>query len=149
MHSEMSNILRVVKPVIEQINKVINEDVPIYMEGANKSFEFPEFKSLDIAKKFVNILDTDKTKQIIDILNSGDSQDEINVYIGDENVDKALKDFSVITFKHREKGKDLGTIAIIGPTRMDYSKVISTMKYISKKLNEEKRLDKGKEDENG
>ena len=52
------------------------------------------------------------------------------------NFDKALKDFSIITFKHREKGKDLGTIAIIGPTRMDYSKVISVMKYISKKLNE-------------
>ena len=86
---------------------------------------------------------------MIDILNSGDNQDEINVFIGDENVDKALKDFSVITFKHRENGKDLGTIAIIGPTRMDYSKVISAMKYISKKLNEDKMLDKGKDDGNG
>ncbi|MGN1327165.1 MAG: heat-inducible transcriptional repressor HrcA [Clostridia bacterium] len=138
MHSEMSNILKVVKPVLEQIKKVINEDIPVYTEGANKSFEFPEFKSLDVAKNFVNILDTDKTKQMMDILNSGDNQDEINVYIGDENVDKSLKDFSVITFKHKEKGKDLGTIAIIGPTRMDYSKVISAMKYISKKLNEDK-----------
>lgn len=149
MQSEMKSILNVVKPVIEQINKVINEDVSVYMEGANKSFEFPEFKSLDIAKNFVNILDTDKTKQMIDILNSGNNEDEINVYIGDENVDKALKDFSVITFKHKEKGKDLGTIAIIGPTRMDYSKVISAMRYISKKLNENNMLDKGKENDNG
>ena len=39
--------------------------------------------------------------------------------------------------KHRYKNKDLGTIGIIGPTRMDYSKVISVMKYISKKLNGE------------
>ena len=147
MHSEMKNILNVVKPVIEQISKVINEDVSVYMEGANKSFEFPEFKSLDIAKNFVNILDTDKTKQMIDILNSGDNNDEINVYIGDENVDKALKDFSVITFKHKDKGKNLGTIAIIGPTRMDYSKVISAMRYISKKLNEnDKFLEGGKDD---
>ena len=147
MHSEMKNILNVVKPFIEQISKVINEDVSVYMEGANKSFEFPEFKSLDIAKNFVNILDTDKTKQMIDILNSGDNNDEINVYIGDENVDKALKDFSVITFKHKDKGKNLGTIAIIGPTRMDYSKVISAMRYISKKLNEnDKFLEGGKDD---
>lgn len=150
MHSEMANILKVVKPVLEQISKVINEDIPVYMEGANKSFDLPEFKSLDIAKNFVNILDTDKTKQMIDILNSGENQDEINVYIGDENVDKALKDFSIITFKHREKGKDLGTIAIIGPTRMDYSKVISAMRYISKKLNEDETIDnKGKDDDNG
>ena len=149
MHSEMSNVLNVIKPILEQINKAINEDVPVYMEGADKSFELPEFKSLDIAKSFVNILDTDKTKQMIDILNSGDNEDEINVYIGDENVDKSLKDFSIVTFKHKEDGKDLGTIAIIGPTRMDYSKVISAMKYISKQLNKDKLLKSGEEDENG
>ena len=86
---------------------------------------------------------------MLDILNNGDNQDEISVYIGDENVDKSLKDFSIITFKHKENGKDLGTIAIIGPTRMDYSKVISTMKYISRKLNESKMLEEGKEDNDG
>lgn len=159
MHSEMSNTLKVVRPVLEQLSKAINEDIPVYMEGANKSFEFPEFRSLDIAKNFVNILSADKTKKMIDILNSGENEDEINVYIGDENIDEALKDFSIITFKHKEKGKDLGTIAIIGPTRMDYSKVISAMKYISKKLceddmNNKNMLEKhknelmGKEDEN-
>lgn len=137
MHSEMNNILKVVKPILEQIKKVVEEDIPVYMQGADKSFDFPEFKSLDIAKNFVNILDTDKTKQMMNILNNEEDDDEINVYIGDENVDKALKNFSVITFKHKEKGRDLGTIAIIGPTRMDYSKVISAMKYISKKLNED------------
>ena len=150
MFSEMGNILKVVKPVLEQIKRVLSEDTQIYMEGADKSFELPEFKSLDIAKNFVNILDTEKTKQMLDILNNDDNQDEINVYIGDENVDKALKNFSIITFKHKENGKDLGTIAIIGPTRMDYSKVISTMKYISKKLDENSnKLEEGKEDENG
>lgn len=147
MHSEMSNILMVVKPVLEQLSKAINEEIPVYMEGANKSFDLPEFKSLDIARNFINILDTNKTKQMMDILNSGENQDEINVYIGDENIDKALKDFSIVTFKHKEKGKDLGTIAIIGPTRMDYSKVISAMKYLSKKLGEDK--DNRKDDDNG
>ena len=142
IHSEMSNILKVIKPVLEQINKAINEDIAVYMEGADKSFELPEFKSLDIAKNFVNILDTDKTKEMIDVLNNKDSEDEINVYIGDESIDKALKDFSIITFKRKKQGKDLGTIAIIGPTRMDYSKVISAMKYIGKKLDEDKQIDK-------
>ena len=157
IYSEMRNILKVIKPVLEQINKAINEDIPVYMEGADKSFDLPEFKSLDIAKNFVNILDTDKTKEMIDILNNKDSEDEINVYIGDESVDKALKDFSIVTFKRKKEGKDLGTIAIIGPTRMDYSKVISAMKYISKKLDEDKQieeskrkmLNKGKDEDSG
>ena len=70
-----------------------------------------------------------------DMLNSGFAQD-INVYIGQENEKDELKDFSVVTFKHKVGNKDLGTIGIIGPKRMDYSKVISVMKYISKKLND-------------
>ena len=65
--------------------------------------------------------------------NSGFAKD-INVYIGDENEKEELKDFSVITFKHKVGDKDMGTIGIIGPKRMDYSKVISVMKYINKKL---------------
>ena len=48
-----------------------------------------------------------------------------------------FKDLSIITFKHMIGNKNFGTIGIIGPKRMDYSKVISVMKYINKKLNEE------------
>ena len=75
----------------------------------------------------------------------GDSNSETNTEpeppetdkpIGDENEKEQLKDFSVITFKHKVGNRDLGTIGIIGPKRMDYSKVISVMKYINKKLNE-------------
>ena len=71
----------------------------------------------------------------MEILNSGLAQD-INVYIGEENEKDELKDLSIVTFRHMVGNKDLGTIGIIGPKRMDYSKVISVMKYISKKLNE-------------
>ena len=46
-----------------------------------------------------------------------------------------MKDLSIVTFKNIVAGKDLGTIGIIGPTRMDYSKVISVLKYINKELN--------------
>ena len=66
----------------------------------------------------------------------GPENRHVDLYIGDENDQKELKDFSVVTFKHKVGNKDLGTIGIIGPKRMDYSKVISVMKYISKKLND-------------
>ena len=92
------------------------------------------FKSLDVAKNFINVID--KKEIVADLLNTGFAND-INVYIGNENENEQLKDFSIITFKHKYKNKELGTIGIIGPTRMDYSKVISVIKYISKKLNGE------------
>ena len=130
--SHMNYSLEVIKPIMEQLNRVINEEEKIYMEGANRAFDLPEFKSLEVAKNFINVIDQ---KEIVaDLLNTGFAND-INVYIGNENENEKLKDFSIITFKHRYKNKELGTIGIIGPTRMDYSKVISVMKYISKKLN--------------
>ena len=132
--SHMNYSLSVIKPIINQLNKVMNEDEKIYLEGTNKAFDLPEFKSLEVARNFINIIDQ---KEIFaDLLNTGFAKD-INVYIGNENENDKLKDFSIVTFKHRYKNKNLGTIGIIGPTRMDYSKVISVMKYISKKLNGE------------
>ena len=110
------------------------QEQQIYLEGATKSFDLPEFKSMEVAKNFMNILDT---KELVEeMLSSGVAKD-INIYIGEENENEDLKDFSVVTFKHTINNKDLGTIGIIGPKRMDYSKVISVMKYISKKLNGE------------
>ena len=129
--NEMKYSVKVIKPIIEQIKKVISEDRQVYLEGANKAFDLPEFNSLAVAKNFVNIID--EKDLMTDILNSGFAKD-INVYIGDENEKEELKDFSVITFKHKVGDKDMGTIGIIGPKRMDYSKVISVMKYINKKL---------------
>ena len=131
--SEMNYSLAVIKPVMEQLNRVVNEEAKLYLEGANKAFELPEFKSLEVAKNFINLLDT--KEMVLDLLNTGFAND-INVYIGDEQENEQLKDFSIITFKHRYQDKDLGTIGIIGPKRMDYSKVISVMKYISKKLSD-------------
>lgn len=131
---ELKCSINIIKPIIEQMKKLIDDEEKIYLEGANKSFELPEFKSLELAKNFVNLLDTKEV--MLDILNTGFAED-IQIYIGDENDNEDLKDFSIVTFKHSVGDKDLGTIGIIGPRRMNYSKVISVMKYISKKLNED------------
>lgn len=130
---ELKYSINIIRPIIEQMKKLIEEEEKIYLEGANKSFELPEFRSLELAKNFVNLLDTKEV--MLDILNTGFAED-IQIYIGDENDSDELKDFSIVTFKHSVGDKDLGTIGIIGPRRMNYSKVISVMKYISKKLNE-------------
>ena len=132
---EMKDSVKVIKPIIVQIKKVLFEDEKIYLEGAKRELDLPEFNSLEVAKNFVNILDTKEL--MADMLNSGIAED-INIYIGEENEKDELKDFSVVTFKHKVSNKDMGTIGIIGPKRMDYEKVISVMKYISKKLNEKK-----------
>ena len=131
--STMSDQVNVIKPIIGQLNKAIEESDKMYLKGANNVFDFPEFEKIDTARNFLSILDT--KEEMLEVLKSGLAKD-INVYIGDENEREELKDLSIVTFKHTVAGKDLGTIGIIGPKRMNYSKVISIMKYISKRLNE-------------
>ena len=136
LYKEMKEMVGVIKPIITQIKKVLFEENEIHLQGARRELDLPEFNSLQVAKNFMNILD--EKELITDMLNSGFAED-INVYIGGEDEKEQLKDFSVVTFKHKIGNKDMGTIGIIGPKRMDYSKVISVMKYISKKLNEENK----------
>lgn len=139
--SEVHYSIGIMNAIIKQINKVIEEENKnIFLEGAKRSFDLPEFKSMKVAKNFVNLLDA--KDEMLEIFNSGDSED-INVFIGDDNENSNLKDFSIITFKHTIGNKELGTIGIIGPKRMDYAKVISVMKYISKKLNEDNNKKEG------
>ncbi len=132
--TEMKTGVNIIKKVIEEINKLIQESQQVFLEGENSMVDMPEFKKTDMAKDFLNVLDAKDL--VADVLNTGVA-DNINIYIGDETEKEELKNFSIVTFNHLLEGKDIGTIGIIGPTRMDYSKVISVMKYISKKLNED------------
>lgn len=136
--SEMKNEINIIKSIIEQINKAIIECQNIYLKGAKNILDMPEFNEVDKAKSFLDIVDK---KEFLKNLEQEESVKDINVYIGDENGNEKLKDYSIVTFKHVVNGKNLGTIGIIGPTRMDYSKVISIMKYINKELNNNNKED--------
>ena len=137
--NEMTYRVDVIKPIISQITKLINDESNLYLKGANRALDNPEFKTGDLAKRFLGLLD--RRDFIEDLL---DNDEDFNVYIGNE--ENGLKDLSIVTFRNIVAGKDLGTIGIIGPTRMDYSKVISVLKYINKELN--KGLGDGKEGNN-
>ena len=129
--TEMESSANMIKTIIEQLNKVIYEESKLYLEGTNKSFELPELEKAETAKNFINILEN--KAEVVDLLDNEISKD-ISVYIGDELDDENLKDFSIITLKG--EGKGMGTIGIIGPKRMNYSKVISVMRYIQKLIDE-------------
>ena len=125
--SEMESSANMIRAIINQLNKVINEESKLYLEGTNKSFDLPELRKAETAKNFINILEN--KAEVVDLLNNEISK-EINVYIGEELNDESLKDFSIVTLKGDDN--DIGTIGIIGPKRMNYSKVISVMRYIQK-----------------
>lgn len=95
--------------------------------------DLPELKKEKTLKNFLNIIETqDAIKELI----SSGYDGNINVYIGQENAFEDLKDFTIITYKQSINEKEIGTIGIIGPKRMDYKKVIPIIKYIGDSIQE-------------
>ena len=107
-----------------------NERVAVF--GRNNILEQPEFTSdINKLRKLVNIIEDDEVwKKLI-----GEG-DRISVRIGQENVLTELDDVTLVSKPIRLSNEEYGTIALIGPTRMDYNKVINALEYLSEKIDE-------------
>lgn len=129
----------IVSDVIDAVAEAIkgDEDLEIYTSGANNIFRYPELADQERASELIN---TFEEKQQLGNLVMDTLADEentgIQVYIGDETPVRSMRDCSVVTATY-ELGEGMkGTIGIIGPKRMDYDKVISTLRTIQSQLDD-------------
>lgn len=129
----------IVADVIDAIAESIHaeEDLEVYTSGANNIFKYPELADQQKASSIIN---TFEEKQLLTELVqenlSDDNNTGIQVYIGEETPIQSMKDCSVVTATY-ELGEGMrGTIGIIGPKRMDYDKVIGTLKTITHQLDD-------------
>lgn len=99
-----------------------------YFSGVTNAFEQPEFSDVRHIKKFVNMLDQ---REIVSFIKDKES---LAVTFGSEIELKLLENFSVISMPYRVNEQEKGTIAVLGPTRMDYNKVIPLLEYIALNL---------------
>ena len=105
--------------------------------GANNIFRYPELADQSKASELINAFEE---KQQLGGLIQESLADEgstgIQVYIGDETPVQGMKDCSVVTATY-ELGEGMkGTIGIIGPKRMDYDKVIGTLRTVQTQLDD-------------
>ena len=97
----------------------------IYVKGKEKILELPEFNEVDKIKKIVTKLEDESLKDL------EENNDEISIYIGKEN--DLDEDLTVIKTKVNIDNQER-TLAIVGPKRMEYDKVISILDYIKKNM---------------
>ncbi|OPX42672.1 heat-inducible transcription repressor HrcA [Ruminiclostridium hungatei] len=128
------DLMRPILDGIEDLIKLIDRP-EIYLEGTTNILNFPEFKEVQKAKEFLSLLD--EKKLMSEILNNHSSKNEIIIQIGNENVLQGIKDCSIVTASYSVDDYVIGSIGIIGPTRMEYSKVVSSLNYIRNKINQE------------
>jgi heat-inducible transcriptional repressor len=110
-------------------------DDHLYFEGAACIMSHPEFTDIKKARLFLSACE-DK-KGLLNLLNEDLEHDGIKIHIGKENTDSEIQDCSVVTCNYMINDVVAGAIAAIGPTRMEYGKVMSVLKYISYELGKE------------
>ncbi len=116
-------------------NMLTLEDSEVLSDGVTNIFQFPEFSDISKAKAFLDMMH--EKRPVIDMLNcEGILKGNINIVIGNKNACDIAKECSLLTATYTLNGKTIGKIGIIGPTRMNYSKVFSIMSYISDGLND-------------
>lgn len=133
IHSEI--VSEVLDAVAEAIRA--DEDLEIYTSGTNNIFKYPELADHQKASELIT---TFEEKQVLGTLVHETLADEnntgIQVYIGNESPIQSMKDCSVVTATYELDEGMKGTIGIIGPKRMDYDKVIGTLKTMMHQLDD-------------
>lgn len=102
----------------------------VYHSGVTNILNQPEFKDVEKVRTILDLFDG--SQMLPKILAQAEAG--IQVRIGAENAIEAISDCSLITATYVIDGQSIGTIGILGPTRMDYSRVINILDYISKDL---------------
>ena len=113
----------------------MDEDMEVYTSGATNIFKYPELADSAKASRLISAFE--EKQQLVDLVESI-SQDEnetgIQVYIGNESPVQTMKDCSVVTTSYDLGDGMKGTIGIIGPKRMDYDRVVTTLKTLTTQL---------------
>ena len=133
IHSEVvGHVLDAVAEIIH-----VDNDMEIYTSGATNIFKYPELSDNSKASELIYTLEEKKT--LANLVNDSletDGDGDIKVYIGEETPVASMKDCSVVTATYELSDGAKGTIGIIGPKRMDYEKVVETMKTIKTQLDD-------------
>ena len=125
-------------PVLEAVLDAIitilttEEEIAIFTSGVNNILAYPGFDDMAKAQNMFKALE--QKDMLITLLGHG-NEANVQVIIGSENNLEELKDCSIIRASYGQNGQPLGSIGIIGPTRMDYAAVSSVLNAVVKKIN--------------
>lgn len=131
MEGELTECPELISVVVKNIYEAMNElGSEIKFEGVNRLLQYPEYSNLDKLQKMISTIE--EKSDIINAISTIDqSDDDTKIFIGSENMVKIMDDSTLIYKNLKLNGKTIGAIGIIGPCRMDYSKVLATIDKLS------------------
>ncbi len=141
--SEINKPKSIVKEVKKEYQQVFNTVIKIFknyshdemlsdivLEGSAKILEQPEYANLQKAKAMLEFLDA--KEELVPVLQNSDDMN-ISIKIGKDNeIRDGMPECAIVTASYNIGGVTVGNAGVIGPIRMDYSKVVSVLDYLSK-----------------
>ncbi len=128
-----TGVHRIVRSIAEQHPQEAQSDiVALAVGGRSNLLSFPEYSDVDKAKALLSVLET--REKVVSLL-SHNGEMELSVRIGPETGLEETKDCSIVTASYRLSDGRVNTIGLIGPTRMQYGKVLSVLSQVGRSLN--------------
>jgi len=126
---------RVIHEVLEMLRQAEQSNqLHQHVQGLHHILSQPEFESTHSAREVVEVLEDGLALGRV-IINA-DSASDVDVIIGEENPQEMLRPYSVILARYGLPGETSGVVGTIGPTRMDYTRAISSVRYVAAFLSE-------------
>jgi heat-inducible transcriptional repressor len=139
MKKQAGEYKAVVNDILDAIMKAVSEDndIEIFTSGATNILKYPELSDNEKASELLYTFEEKKvlTEFIQDKMDDKESRG-IQVYIGDETPVESMKECSVVTATYEIDEGVYGKVGIIGPKRMDYEKVVSTLQSLMTQLDD-------------
>ena len=111
--------------------KTVTRSPHVAIGGTSNMLSYPEYSDVDKARNFLSLMETrDKLADII----RGSGEMAFTVRIGPETGVPEMADCSIVTASYSTRSGQQGTIGVIGPTRMRYSRVISILNMMGHEL---------------
>lgn len=116
-----------VKAVYEAMSEIDGGDLKI--DGVNHLLEYPEYSDLSQLKEMLDLFE--HKENLLRLVSSSEEGKDLQVHIGSENAIGAMSNSAFIYRTVRRGGKVVGAFGVIGPCRMDYSRVIALLNHLS------------------
>ena len=120
------------KEIMEE-SGLLGEEERLYLDGTHTILEKPEFQSVERIQSILSVLE--EKKRLLEILRRDSASEGLHVYIGEEIGDDNIRGCSLVTSTYRV-GKSQGTLGVMGPTRLNYGRVMSIVRHVASKVTE-------------
>ncbi len=131
MEKDMAEDAALVSPVMKVIYEMISDadGGDLKVSGVDRLLQYPEYDDKEQLQGLLGALE--RKEELMDIVNDAAVNDDGGVVIGSESSVKVMNNSTVVFRTIRQDGKPVGAIGVIGPLRMDYAKVLSTLEGLS------------------